>query len=69
MIKAKGREPWTTQLFIKGHSGNRHDALYNALGDQRSKSAVTVDFAPINDSRLGELAARFDIIPGLTPEG
>ncbi len=69
MIKAKGREPWTTQLFIKGHSGNQRDALYNALGDLRSKNAVTVDFAPIKDSRLGELAARFDIVPGLTPEG
>jgi hypothetical protein len=29
---------------------------------------VTVDFVPIKDSRIGELAARFDIVLGVTPE-
>ena len=28
MIKSKGREPWTTQLFIRGHPGNQRDGLY-----------------------------------------
>jgi hypothetical protein len=27
-----------------------------------------VEFAPIKDSRAGELAARFDIVLGFTPE-
>jgi hypothetical protein len=27
-----------------------------------------VDFAPIKDSRIGEVAARFDIVLGMTPQ-
>jgi protocatechuate 3,4-dioxygenase, beta subunit len=67
MIRMKGREPWTTQLYIKGHPGNRRDGVYSAIGDARAQEAVTVDFAPMRDSRIGELAARFDIVPGFTP--
>ena len=69
MIKTKGRDPWTTQLYIKGHSGNQRDGLYRAIGDARAQEAVTVDFAPVKDSRIGELAAKFDIVMGFTPEG
>jgi protocatechuate 3,4-dioxygenase, beta subunit len=69
MIKAKGREPWTTQLYIKGHPGNQRDGVYRAIGDARAQEAVTVDFAPVKDSRIGELAARFDIVLGFTPNG
>jgi hypothetical protein len=29
---------------------------------------VLIDFAPIKDSRAGEVAARFDIVLGFTPE-
>jgi protocatechuate 3,4-dioxygenase, beta subunit len=29
---------------------------------------VIVDFAPIKQSRAGELAARFDVVLGFTPE-
>ena len=69
MIKTKGRDPWTTQLYIKGHSGNQRDGLYRAIGDARAQEAVTVDFAPVKNSRIGELAAKFDIVMGFTPEG
>jgi protocatechuate 3,4-dioxygenase, beta subunit len=61
-IKMKGREPWTTQLFIKGNPGNPQDGLWRNIGDDKSRDSVTVDFVPLKDSRIGELAARFDII-------
>jgi protocatechuate 3,4-dioxygenase beta subunit len=64
MIKAKGREPWTTQLYIQGHPGNARDHIYRHIGDNKAQEAVTVDFTPIKDSRIGELAARFDIVLG-----
>src|SRR4029077_12215571 len=67
MIKAKGRDPWTTQLYTKGHPGNQRDGVYRAIGDAKAKEAVTVDFAPVKGSRIGELAARFDIVLGFTP--
>ena len=39
-------------------------AIWNAARD-----SVTKDFAPVKDSRIGELAAQFDIVLGVTPEG
>jgi protocatechuate 3,4-dioxygenase beta subunit len=68
-VKMKGREPWTTQLFVKGDPGNQQDRLWRSIGEQRARDSVTVDFAPIKGSRTGELAARFDIVLGATPRG
>ncbi len=68
-VKLKGRDPWTTQLFMKGDPGNDHDGVYRRIGQAAAKETVTVDFTPLKDSRIGELAARFDILMGITPEG
>jgi protocatechuate 3,4-dioxygenase beta subunit len=68
-VKVKGRDPWTTQLFIKGHPGNQKDSLWRSIGDQAARDSVTVDFKPLPGSRAGELSARFDLMPGITPEG
>jgi len=67
-IKMKGRDKWTTQCYGKGEPQNERDGIYTAIKDPKARAAVTIDFAPIKTSRLGELAARFDIMPGLTPE-
>jgi protocatechuate 3,4-dioxygenase beta subunit len=69
MVKVRGREPFTTQLYVKGHPGNARDQIYRHIGDARAQDAVTVDFAPVKDSRIGELAAKFDIVLGFTPVG
>jgi protocatechuate 3,4-dioxygenase beta subunit len=68
-IKMKGRPEWTTQLFMKGEAGNEKDGVYRGIGDQSARDSVTMDFTPIKNSRIGELAARFDIVLGVTPEG
>jgi protocatechuate 3,4-dioxygenase beta subunit len=67
-VKMKGRPEWTTQLFMKGYPGNEQDGIYRRIGDASAKETVTVDFSPIKDSRIGEVAARFDIVLGVTPE-
>ena len=67
MVKVKGREPWTTQLYVKGHPGNARDYIYRRIGDGQAQEAVTVDFTPVKESRIGELAAKFDIVLGFTP--
>jgi protocatechuate 3,4-dioxygenase beta subunit len=67
-LKLKGREPWTTQLFVKGEPGNPQDGLWRAIGDDQARALVTVDFVPVKASRLGELAARFDIVLDITPQ-
>jgi protocatechuate 3,4-dioxygenase, beta subunit len=67
-VKMKGRSAWTTQLFIKGSPGNEQDGVYNDIGDQAARDSVTVDFAAMKGSRIGELAARFDIRLDVTPQ-
>jgi len=65
-IKAPGREPWTTQLYIKGYPDNLRDGIYRGIGDASARDTVTIAFAPMKDSRIGELTARFDIVLGVT---
>jgi protocatechuate 3,4-dioxygenase beta subunit len=67
-VKMKGHEAWTTQLYIKGHPGNARDGVYQGIGDARAQETVTVDFTPGPGSGIGELAARFDIMLGSTPQ-
>jgi len=66
-IKSKGREPFTTQLFVRGDQGNQRDRIWRGIGDDQTRGLVTVDFAPVKESRIGELAARFDIVLGVLP--
>jgi protocatechuate 3,4-dioxygenase, beta subunit len=65
-IKVKGREPWTTQLFVSGFPSNNQDGIWRAL-DSEARASVTRDFVPLKESRIGELAVQFDIVMGLTP--
>ena len=58
----------TSQMYIKGQSLNQKDSIFRSLGEGRDREALSVDFKPIPDSRIGELAASFDIVLGKTPE-
>jgi protocatechuate 3,4-dioxygenase beta subunit len=66
-VKRGGKELLTTQCYIKGHPGNDRDGIYKSLKG-KERDAVTVDFVPIEKSKLGELAAKFDVVLGVTPE-
>ena len=66
-VKKQRQQPYTTQLFVKGATGNQQDRIWRRDGDEPTRALVTVDFVPINQSRVGELAARFDIVLGATP--
>ena len=67
-IKMKGHEKWTTQLYVKGEPQNKNDRALNRIRNPKEREAVTVDFAPMHGSQVGELAAQFDIVLGFTPE-
>ena len=67
-IKLKGRKELITQCYIKGHPGNEKDGIYMAIKDPKARNSVTIPFEPLPGSRIGELAARFDIVMGITPE-
>jgi protocatechuate 3,4-dioxygenase, beta subunit len=68
-VKKGERDLLTTQMYIKGHPMNARDGVLRGIRDERARESVIVDFSPIEDSRLGELAARWDIVLGLMPEG
>ncbi len=67
-IKKGGKELLTTQCYIKGERRNERDGIFRSIRDAKAREAVLVAFAPIKESRIGELAARFDIVLGVTPE-
>ncbi|MGC1276513.1 MAG: protocatechuate 3,4-dioxygenase [Planctomycetaceae bacterium] len=67
-IRKGDKELLTTQCYVKGESRNERDGVYRGIRDENARAAATVDFAPIKDSKIGELAATFDIVLGLTPE-
>jgi len=67
-VKMKGTPEWTTQLFMKGEAGNERDGIYRRIGDAGAKESVTVAFASLKGSAISEVAARFDIVLGQTPE-
>ncbi len=63
-----GKELLTTQLYVKGHAGNEKDFIWQSLRTQAARDAITVDFTPVKGSKTGELAAKFDLVMGVTPE-
>jgi protocatechuate 3,4-dioxygenase beta subunit len=68
-IKRNNQELLTTQCYVKGYPGNDRDGVYRAIPDAKGRAAVTIDFTPVKGSRIGELAAKFDVVLGVTPEG
>jgi protocatechuate 3,4-dioxygenase beta subunit len=68
-VKRSSKELLTTQCYVKGEPGNDRDGIYRSIRDAKQRDAVTVEFAPVKGSKIGELAAQFDIILGWTPEG
>jgi protocatechuate 3,4-dioxygenase, beta subunit len=65
-VQADNAERFTTQLYVKGEAKNAEDGVLNAIRDPAARDAVIVDFLPVA-GRRGELAARFDIVLGVTP--
>lgn len=66
-VKIKGREKFVTQCYIKGETQNATDGVLRGIRDPKERASVIVPFAPVKDSKIGELAARFDIVLGFTP--
>jgi protocatechuate 3,4-dioxygenase, beta subunit len=67
-VKMKGKKEFITQCYVKGEPRNARDGILRTIRDKKAREAVIIDFAPLPKSRIGELAARFDIVLGFTPE-
>ncbi len=66
-IKRGGKELLVTQLYVKGHPGNEKDGIWKNIRDVKARNSVTISFDPLNGSHTDELAAKFDVVMGLTP--
>ena len=64
-VKLKGRDKWTTELHIKDHPLNADDFVTHGV---KNPEALGVEFKPVLGARAGELAAKFDLVIGFTPE-
>jgi protocatechuate 3,4-dioxygenase beta subunit len=68
-VKRAEKELLTTQCYVAGEALNERDGVYRGIRDEAGRKAVTIAFEPLPGSRIGELAARFDMVLGVTPEG
>jgi protocatechuate 3,4-dioxygenase beta subunit len=66
-VKQGRKELLTTQLYMKGHTGNEKDGIWKAVRDAKQRDAITVDFDKVKGSKTGELSANFVIVLGVTP--
>jgi protocatechuate 3,4-dioxygenase beta subunit len=66
-IKKGGKELLTTQCYVKGEALNDKDGIYKAIRDAKQRESVTIEFAKVKDSKIEELAAKFDLVLGVTP--
>jgi protocatechuate 3,4-dioxygenase beta subunit len=69
LIVKKGKDRLlTSQLYVEGEKRNEEDRLYMSIADAKARKSVTIPFRPLEESKIGELTARADIIIGMTPE-
>lgn len=67
-VSSHGKRMLTTQLYIKGDKQNDSDVLLKRVQDKKARESIITDFKAIEDSKIGELAAHFEIVIGQTPE-
>ena len=67
-VKRGDRELLTSQINIAGHPGNRVDHVVLEGISLFDRELLMTEFRPIPESKIGELAAHFDIILGRTPD-
>ena len=66
-ISTHGRRVLTTQLYVKGHEGNKKDGILQRI-EPEARATVLCDFKPIKNSKLGELEVNFDVVVGITAQ-
>lgn len=61
----------TTECFIKGFETNERDGQFKQIRsrDPKGHETLCLDFTPLENSNIGELTARWEIVIGQTPAG
>ena len=66
-VSKNGKRMFTTQMLVKGLPENARDGIIKRITAE-NLNTLLVDFKPAPGSRIGELAANFDIVLGKTAE-
>ena len=66
-VKKGGKELLTTQILIADNPQNKNDGVYRSAGGIFEQELLLAEFKPIKESKIGELAASFNIVLGKTP--
>lgn len=64
IVKAKGRPPLTTQMYVAGEPRNKKDSLWRNIPSPKLREALTVPLTPHPNSKIGELTGTFNIVLG-----
>jgi protocatechuate 3,4-dioxygenase, beta subunit len=64
-ISRNGRRVFTTQMLVKGLPENARDSVVRGI-NPNALDTLLVDFKPMAGSKIGELAASFDLVLGKT---
>jgi protocatechuate 3,4-dioxygenase, beta subunit len=67
-VSKAGQRLMATQALVKGHEANARDEIIARVRDPAALETLMVEYRPLPDSKLGELAANFDIVLGRTAE-
>jgi protocatechuate 3,4-dioxygenase beta subunit len=67
-LSKNGKRLFTTQMLVRGLASNDRDGVVKGITDPKALDTILVNFTPIADSKIGELAANFDIVLGKTVE-
>jgi protocatechuate 3,4-dioxygenase, beta subunit len=66
-VKRNDRELLTSQIFVADAPGNLQDGIFHSVRDPFDRELIQTEFTPLKGSKIGELAAKFDIVIGRTP--
>ena len=67
-ISQNGRRDLYHAIVHRRTSAKRRRRRAGDIADAAARRRLMVDFNPLPDSRIGELAANFDIVMGVTPQ-
>ena len=58
----------TTQMLIKGDARNEKDGIFRVIKEAKIRDSLMAEFKAIEKSKIGELAANWDVVLGVTPD-
>ena len=56
------------EMSAKGDPRNKRDRILNSITDAIARDTLIAEYKPLPDSKTGELAVKFDVVIGATPE-